>query len=257
MVKFKVRDLMHVVGFLDLVFSKEGLKDVPTYLPGLRTSCTQLKMAVSVRHIDDLLDAKNTSKDEAAYYHFLERECGNLADTVRRELDTKIVLAVPDEASIELFENEYPFDTEKIKVNDRFPLAVQDIQEAANCLALSRPTACVCHLMRVLEIGLQTLAQALNVPFANQRDWQDAINAIEGQIKLYQKGSISPLPADWKEKKQFYSELATQFTHFKEAWRNYAMHARVFYAETKAETIFGSVREFMRVLASRLSAAPS
>jgi len=125
MVKFKVRDLMHVVGFLDLVFSKEGLKDVPTYLPGLRTSCTQLKMAVSVRHIDDLLDAKNTSKDEAAYYHFLERECGNLADTVRRELDTKIVLAVPDEASIELFENEYPFDTEKIKVNDRLLLTIR------------------------------------------------------------------------------------------------------------------------------------
>jgi hypothetical protein len=185
-------------------------------------------------------------------YKYFQKEAPLMADTLRRDLSTKLFLAITDEAAIQLFENSAPFDSEIVSVNDRFPDAVYDIQEAANCLALSRPTASVCHLMRVLEVGLFALAEDLDVPWPNRNDWQDVINAIEGKIKLFEKGS-GPLPSDWRDKRQFYADAATQFTHFKDGWRNHAMHFRAVYDDAKAEIIFRSVQDFMRVLATRLS----
>lgn len=184
----------------------------------------------------------------------LTKEHGELANLVRRELKRKVAISLTEADAAELFENARPFDSEKVSVNDRFPDAVYDIQEAANCKALSRPTACVFHLMRVLEVGLNALATDLNVPWPSRNDWQDVINAIEGKIKLFEKGS-GDLPPDWREKRQFYADAATQFTHIKDGWRNYAMHFHAIYDETKADIIYRSVREFMRVLAIRLSSS--
>jgi hypothetical protein len=39
----------------------------------------------------------------------------------------------------------------------------EDISEAAQCLALNRPTACVFHLMRVMETGVQILGNRLGI----------------------------------------------------------------------------------------------
>jgi hypothetical protein len=50
------------------------------------------------------------------------------------------------------------------EVNDRFPLAIDDIEEAGKCLALFRGTACVLHTMRVMEAGLRVLGKSLNIP---------------------------------------------------------------------------------------------
>ena len=44
-----------------------------------------------------------------------------------------------------------------------FPSSKGDIDEAGKCLALDRGTACVFHLMRILEIGLQLLAAKLGI----------------------------------------------------------------------------------------------
>ncbi len=48
-------------------------------------------------------------------------------------------------------------------VFDHFSSANNDIFEAGTCLALERGTASVMHLMRVAEVGLKTLAKALNI----------------------------------------------------------------------------------------------
>jgi hypothetical protein len=54
-----------------------------------------------------------------------------------------------------------------------------------------------------------------------------------------------------------YSGLATQFEHFKDAWRNHAIHVHgIFYDEPKAQIVYVSVREFMRELAKHFSSVP-
>ena len=55
-------------------------------------------------------------------------------------------------------------------VNDSFPHAIDDIEEAGKCLALGQGTACVLHTMRVLETGLKVMASGLNIPYAPSWD---------------------------------------------------------------------------------------
>ena len=253
--------LLELVGMGDAGMNRLVSSPHPFNLNALLESCQKLKLQVAAKHVEEVLAQLGrlqppTLKDQAdQVLEALAKHGASIADTLRRDLSTKLFLAIPEEASIELFENERPFDNDTVSVNTQFPHAIYDIQEAANCLALRRTTACVCHLMRVLEVGLRALARDLHVPWSNRNDWQDVINAIEGKIKLYEKGT-GDLPADWREKRQFYADAATQFTHFKDAWRNYAMHFHAIYDDSKARTIFWSVGDFMRVLATRLSSVP-
>jgi hypothetical protein len=130
-------------------------------------------------------------------------------------------------------------------VNASFASAKEDVKESGCCYATDRTTACVMHLMRVLEVGLNTLAKELTVDF-NQRNWENVINDCEVAIKKINGPSWGP---DWKQKLQFYSGAAKDFRYFKDAWRNHAMHNRERYDADEAKTILEHVKAFMTQLA--------
>jgi hypothetical protein len=132
-------------------------------------------------------------------------------------------------------------------VTAAFPSAEYEIKEASKCLALRRNTACVFHCMRVLEHGLCALAGQFDVP-AGHKTWNELIEQIEKAIKEKAKEK----PASWKDDQQFYAEAASQFMHFKNAWRNYTAHLHFKYTEDEAEPIYRHVRDFMMHIAKRL-----
>jgi hypothetical protein len=143
-------------------------------------------------------------------------------------------------------------DTEKA-----FPSAVREVEAASRCFALNQWTASVFHLMRTLEIGLRTLAVEVKSSIANPSDqnWHRVIETINSAIGKMQPGTatspVPPVPADLR---MFYSDAAMQFMHFKEAFRNHVMHVRIFYDnEDSARVIYSHVRDFMALLATRLS----
>ena len=76
------------------------------------------------------------------------------------------------------------------------------------------------------------------------RNWQNAINQIEK--------AISGLPKT-DERRASYADAATHFMHVKDAWRNRTMHIGPIYTEEKAQRIFDNAKDFMQVLATRLS----
>jgi hypothetical protein len=138
-----------------------------------------------------------------------------------------------------------------LRVAGAFPSAESDIDNAGKCLAFERWTASVFHSMRVLEIGLNTLAVRFNVPFAD-KNWQNIIDQIEAEIrKIAQAGRQQG--TNWKEEEHFYSEAALQFRYFKNAWRNYVMHIRENYDEERATSIFVHVKGFMKHISQKLS----
>jgi hypothetical protein len=47
----------------------------------------------------------------------------------------------------------------------------------------------------------------------------------------------------------YYSDAASQFRHFKDAWRNHVSHGREHYDQRDAEKVLTNVREFMQHLA--------
>lgn len=54
---------------------------------------------------------------------------------------------------------------------------------------------------------------------------------------------------NWRTLRQFYAEAASEFRLFKDAWRNYAMHAEHSYTDEQARTIYDAVRAFMQHMA--------
>lgn len=131
-----------------------------------------------------------------------------------------------------------------------FPSAKKDIEEAVDCYALDHNTACVFHLMRVLEHGLRAFAADVGKSFDIQ-NWQNIIDEIESAIRVEAKGL--PRGAPRMERLQFLSEAAKEFHYFKDGWRNYVSHNRVEYDEHQCLSALEHTRSFMNAISSRLS----
>lgn len=132
-----------------------------------------------------------------------------------------------------------------------FPSTKYDATEAFKTHALGRSTACVFHLMRVLELGLTALGGVFGVSLAHT-NWAPALDQIEKQIREMHKDPTWKALADCKEQQEFYAQTASHFGIFKDAWRNYTAHARGKYDEQEALDILNSVRAFMQKLSQRL-----
>lgn len=137
------------------------------------------------------------------------------------------------------------------QVAENFRSASYDIKEAATCYAVGRNTACVFHLMRVLEIGLGVLGKVFGVSLAHT-NWAPAIEQIENKIREMHKDPAWKVLPDYKDQQEFYAQAASHFGVLKDAWRNYTAHARGRYDEDEAEAILRNVGGFMKRLALRL-----
>jgi hypothetical protein len=166
-----------------------------------------------------------------------------LVNRFRDEMSAKIVFTL-DASKASYFGSSTPLFG--IDVFDNFPSANEDIAEAGNCLALARGTACVMHLMRVLEVGLSALAKALGVN--KQNDWGSYIREIDRVLSERRKNEKSR-----SAEEQFVAEAAIIFDHLKRAWRNPTMHVDRSYSPERADEIFQAVKSFMRHLATRLT----
>ncbi len=134
-------------------------------------------------------------------------------------------------------------------VEGAFPGASYDIEEAAKCLAFRRSTACVFHLMRVLELGLAAMARKFKVPHEREQ-WNNMIEGIESKIKDMNANSHG---SNWRDQRDFYSGAAAHFRLLKDSWRNHTMHAREKYTEEQADATFNSTKGFMNHLSQRVS----
>jgi hypothetical protein len=134
-------------------------------------------------------------------------------------------------------------------VLSHFPSTAFDVGEACECFLVDRSTACVYHLMCVLQIGLTALAHRFNIP-SDHTNWHNMIELIEKEIRNMPNAQ-NRLP-EWKNDMEFYSQAAVHFMFVKDAWRNHVAHARVKYGDEDATKILENVRGFMRTLAERL-----
>ena len=167
---------------------------------------------------------------------------------VVNDLAAHLCLMVPDKHR-SLFEQKAPlFGT---RVADRFPDAGRDIAAAGRCLALDEWTAAVFHLMRVVEHGLRDLADRVGATFPvaiELENWKNIIDAIEKRIRSVEQ---QPKSLDKTADLQFYGIAASQFWHFKEAWRNHVSHSREHYDEREAMQVYNAVGDFMQKIAER------
>src|SRR6266571_2230624 len=128
-------------------------------------------------------------------------------------------------------------------VSNRFQRAVGDIAEGGKCLAFDRGTACVFHLMRVLEIGLQELARDLKIPKIEE-NWEKLLNDVTG--------AINALPFKTEAEKAYRTKRSASVAHLrnvKDAWRNPVMHPAEKYTPEEAKAVWVHTKALMQSLA--------
>ena len=147
-----------------------------------------------------------------------------------------------DQRDVPFFSDQSPFG---LQVAGKFELANEDIAEAGKCLALQRPTACVFHLMRAMELAVQTLGKKLKIQInVKTETWH--------QIMLHVNKSIEQLPSKTpaqKRKKSLYAGGAAHLQSVRLAWRNEVMHPKQTYTRQEALDIFNATRAFMSSIA--------
>jgi hypothetical protein len=137
----------------------------------------------------------------------------------------------------------------------KFPTAgAFELDEAAKCLALGRPTASVFHLMRLMEVGIKAAAACLTIPpptRGSDRNWGKVLEKIKDELD--RRNGARPtgwsVPAD----KEFFAEIHASLDAVRVAWRNTTMHVENKYTDDEAEHIFVAVKGFMKKLASRMN----
>jgi hypothetical protein len=179
----------------------------------------------------------------------------NLQALMRSELEQQLFLQV-DGRDAAFYEKERLFGDH---VYDAFPSARDDIKEAGSCLATTRGTACIFHLMRVAEIGLRVLAWDRRVRFVKRphvplelRQRDEILVQLENsetEIQQY-KQSLAR-----EAQLAFYHGAMVELRAFKNLYRHRTAHAREIYDVDQARSAMTHVSAFMRVLASKISEA--
>jgi hypothetical protein len=127
------------------------------------------------------------------------------------------------------------------------------LDEAAKCLALGRATACVFHLMRLMEVGIRAVARCLNIPDptrAADRNWGAILREIKTDLDAHV--GVAPMKA-WATSgdKELFESAYASLDAVRVAWRNTTMHVENKYTIDEGEHILAAVKGFMTKLASR------
>lgn len=179
---------------------------------------------------------------------------GELLSDIDRRLveeleDTKVIVLDRSEAA--LFAPPEPIFGAEFAA--KFPTeGAFELDEAAKCLAVGRPTAAVFHLMRLMEVGIRAISSCLGIPPPTkpaERNW-----GVLLEQKIWKDGIQRrwPIPAERLHGDgQFFEALYASLDAVKHPWRNATMHVEAKYTDDEARHILLAVRGFMKRLASR------
>jgi hypothetical protein len=225
---------------LDRVFMQGRLFGMPEHLKVLGTRVAALAV----------VDAEAAIHHPMTTWGNVKVRFDEINNTLKRELSLQTVLVLESKEQEYLSSKESHFGQE---IASKFQsLAAFEIDEAAKCLAFGRSTACVFHLMRVMEIGIKAISQCLGIPDPvkpSERNWGKMLEAIKKQgIEQKWPTVASRSTGDGALFEAIYASLDA----VKNPWRNSTMHVENKYTSEEAEHIFVAVRGFMKKIAVRM-----
>lgn len=207
--------------------------------PILEQIGARVTLAEVERHLDEM-------KKGWIYQDFLRLCYERIVDRLEDELALVNLYALDAERA-KYFEPKDPLFGKQFQI--AFASAAFELDEAGKCLALGRSTACVFHLMRLMEIGLTATALCLSISPPNKagnRNWGAILRSISDAMNAKSQAGT------WTNNdKALFAEIYASLEAVRTAWRNATMHVENKYMEDEAEHIFVAVRGFMNKLASR------
>ena len=217
--------------------------------------CVHLKLKESVKGIDRVLNLsdENFKRGEIAQI------VGELHRRIKDELEDHCFLYLPPD-KIEFYDNERPFGD---NVYNNFPSVRKELKEAGNCLALGLNTACVFHLMRVVEVAgkmllfhmgatkhLPKVKGGKKIKAIDLCTWGDMNTAMREGLKA--KKILANFSVKRKATYQFCNDAIESFGCFQIAWRDKVSHSNTVYDEYDAKKIMENTGRLMKHLATRV-----
>ncbi len=224
------------------VVTKALLKDVDE----LKDNLNILGLRMVLKSAERL--EKAISDQEGFAWETVGKLCDEIDNRLSDELSlTKLfVLNIKEQ---EYFSPHQPLFGSDVAVKFQTELAFE-VDEAAKCLALARPTASVFHLMRSMEIGIRAVARCLGIADPvrpAERNWGAILKALKDGIDAKWPIPATRMAGDGALFEEFYASLEA----VRNPWRNATMHVEKKYTDDEAEHIFVAVKGFMKKLASR------
>ena len=167
--------LLTALGTLEKLMPARGslgddiVEQIRQQLLPLKELCTQLGLRVCEEHTKEILQ-----RLQAMQLSEFTRASMELKNNLQRELNGMVCLWLPADKE-GYFQKTSLFGAE---VSKAFPSSSFDIEEAGMCIALSRGTACVFHLMRVMEVGLRSFARNLGISVPDDKNWGHILREI-------------------------------------------------------------------------------
>lgn len=226
-------------GIKDSAISAEDLGDLQAQLVLASVLTKELDMDAAFILTERMIKS-------ARFGYTAEELHGELRDLISRiedQLKSRNFLYVPPKL-VDYYRSPMLFGQD---VNDKFPAAIADIEDAGKCLAVGSGTSAVMHLMRVMEVGLKALAKALKIKYAPS--WEQYLTQIATKIGAKHKTK----GIKWKKDEKFYRDVSGDLLTVKQAWRNPTMHIDRRYSVDEAEEIFKAVRALMLRLSAKLT----
>ena len=208
-------------------------------LRSVQNQCREIGLTISVKSIDFFFDRDDVGISLPEVIELLNQT----ERTIRWEMEEKLFMFIPPERASR-YDSKEAFGP---KVAKQFQSTSFDIREAGNCYAAARWTACVFHLMRVLETALATFGKEFGLTMSHT-NWAPFLEQIESKIEDL-ANAAHKTQAD-KDRVESYSQAASSFMIFKGAWRNYTAHVRSKYTEEEADAIYRNVCFFCQRLAA-------
>lgn len=181
--------------------------------------------------------------DDKPSFEALNEEVGIIIGRIHDELGMFQFLQIPNERA-PYYEDKPQFGE---PVANKFPKAIADIQEAGKCFAAGLYTACVFHLMRVMEHSTQYLGKRLGISLVQEKNWHNILDEVDKAIK-----GMPTKTSRQKALRNRFAEASAHLRMVKDAWRNDVMHPKETYTEEEAERVFRNVKDFMVHLATKL-----
>lgn len=217
----------------------------PDELKSWAAKFRQIGLNVSANLLDEMVEDAGS-----AYGRKQNDTVPELARQIRRELDAIHLMVVPNDKIDLIKENRDAFNP---AVAAKFEHEIVDeLQQAGPCLAFGRNTACVFHLVRVVEAGLREAARKMGVPKSKHMPTWDAVFR-EIDVRLEKLRATKKKSRAINRRIAFLSETRLHIHAIKDAWRNPTVHeVAKTYDEQQATRVYRAVWALM----GHLAAAP-
>lgn len=224
------------------------LKVIKDHAIDLKSAISDIGGRITLMAIDEHIEY--IEKNNSVSLRQISDCYADILRTLERELSTITMLSINAD-EVRYFDPSFPLFGSEFETKFS-TLGAFELDEAAKCMALGRPTAAVFHMMRILEVGIRALAKCLGIPDPvkpAERNWGKILDKImkEG-IERKWPNAADRMSGDGK----LFEDLHASLDAVKNPWRNSTMHVEEKKTDQEAEHIFVAVRGFMMKLAARM-----